>query len=235
VAPRASRRVREQSSVRRSGPAKPLTRGGIVEAALAIVDEEGLEALSMRRLAAALGADPMAFYNHLPNKAALYDAIVEAIVVDIEVPAAALSLPLGDFFLLAGRAFRESLLRHPRAVSLLATRPLATPIGMRAIDAMLGVFVKAGFTPAEGLAAMDNFSAFVIACVQRQAQAADESGPDPHRNLEEMKEVLTPPDFPNLGRAMAEGKLMDFQSEFEFGLEAFARGLSDIAAGRARG
>jgi TetR/AcrR family tetracycline transcriptional repressor len=235
VTPRASRRVREQDSVRRSGPDEPLTRGGIVEAALAIVDEKGLAALSMRRLATALGVDPMAFYNHLPNKAALYDAIVEAIVVDIEVPATALSLPLCDFFLLAGRAFRESLLRHPQAVSLLATRPLATPIGMRAIDAMLGVFIRTGFTPAEGLAAIDNFSAFVIACAQREAQAADESGSEPHRNLEQMKEALTPPDFPNLGRAMAEGELMDFQSEFEFGLEAFARGLSDLAARRARG
>jgi TetR/AcrR family tetracycline transcriptional repressor len=235
MAARARRQVGEQASARRSRPDEPLTRGRIVEAALAIVDEEGLAALSMRRLAAALGVDHMAFYNHLPNKAALYDAIVEAIVVDIEVSAAALSLPLCDFFLLAGRAFRASLLRHPRAVSLLASRPLATPTGMRAVDAMLGVFIKAGFTPAEGIAAIDNFSTFVIACVQREAQAADESEPDPHRNLEEMKDTLTPPDFPNLSRAMAEGRLMDYRDEFEFGLQALAHGFSGIVAEKAGG
>jgi TetR/AcrR family tetracycline transcriptional repressor len=235
VTPRAGGRVGDQGSAPRRGPDEPLTRGRIVRAALSLVDEEGLEALSMRRLAAVLGVDPMAFYNHLPNKAALYDAIVEAVIVDIEGPPNALSLPLYDFLVLSGRAFRAALLRHPRAVPLLATRPLATPIGMRVPDAMLGVLLKAGFSPAEGIAAIDAFSALVTASALREAQDSDESQPDAHAGLRKMKEVLTPTDFPNLGRAMAEGELMDFPAEFDFGLQALAQGLSGMAAGRAAG
>ncbi|HET6450954.1 MAG TPA: TetR family transcriptional regulator, partial [Spirochaetia bacterium] len=66
------------------GSAEALTRQRIVAAALQIVDAEGLAALSMRRLGASLGVDPMAVYYHLPNKAALYDAIVEAVMAEAE-------------------------------------------------------------------------------------------------------------------------------------------------------
>jgi len=62
-----------------------LTREKIVRAALQIVDREGLPALSMRRLGAGLGVDPMAIYYHLPNKAALYDAIVEAVMAEVDL------------------------------------------------------------------------------------------------------------------------------------------------------
>ena len=78
------RSVGEGGSTRRRPPDEPLSRDRIVGAALALVDHEGL-ALCMRRLAAALGVDPMAIYYYLPNKAALEDAIVEAVNVEMPV------------------------------------------------------------------------------------------------------------------------------------------------------
>ena len=70
---------------RRVGPTAPLQREVIVSTALALVDREGLQALSMRRLGAALGVDPMAVYYHLPSKQALLDAIVEAVMAGIDL------------------------------------------------------------------------------------------------------------------------------------------------------
>ena len=62
-----------------------LTRERVVAAALGIVDREGLDALTMRALGRTLGVDPMAVYHHLPNKAAILDAVAEAVIA--EVPA----------------------------------------------------------------------------------------------------------------------------------------------------
>ena len=64
---------------------EPLARERIVEAAVKIIDDEGLEALSMRRLGAALGVNPMAAYYHVPNKAALYDLVLEALMAAVDL------------------------------------------------------------------------------------------------------------------------------------------------------
>lgn len=61
-------------------PREPLSRERIIDTALALVDANGLEALSMRRLGAELGMDPMAAYYYVPSKAALLDAVVEAVM-----------------------------------------------------------------------------------------------------------------------------------------------------------
>ena len=66
-------------------PRKPLSRERIVNTAIALVDAEGLDALTMRRLGAKLGMDPMAVYYYVPNKAALLDAVVEAVMAEIDL------------------------------------------------------------------------------------------------------------------------------------------------------
>jgi AcrR family transcriptional regulator len=83
--------------------------------ALALIDRDGLDALSMRKLGAELGNDPMAVYHYLPNKAALYDGVVEAIYVEMDLDGLS---PSGDWReYLAGsvRRMREVLRRHPKA------------------------------------------------------------------------------------------------------------------------
>jgi TetR/AcrR family transcriptional regulator, tetracycline repressor protein len=204
-----------------------------VSAALALVDKEGLAALSMRRLAVSLGVDPMAIYYYLPNKAALEDAIVEAVNVEIEGPSDFPSLPLYDLVMTAGRVYRASLMRHPNAVYLMVVRAAPTPAASKPGDAMLGGLISAGLTPAEGVAAVDVFSTFVTASVLREFQLPAGPEHDPHVQLRKMKEGLDAGEFPNLVRAMVEGGLMDFDTEFEFGLQALARGFAEIAAARA--
>jgi len=229
VAPKIRRSVGERGPAGRRGPEEPLSRERIVGEALALVDREGLRALSMRHLATALGVDPMAIYYYLPNKAALEDAIVEAVNVGIEGPAEFTSFALYDLVMMAGRIFRGTLLAHPNAVPLLAVRSLATPIGFEPAEAMLSGLVAGGLTPTEGIAAIDVFSTFVTGSVLREVQLPSGPEHDGHLQFRKMKDQLDEAEFPNLRRALAEGNLMDFDAEFEFGLSALARGLAELA------
>ena len=172
VTTKPRRTVSERGSAGRRGPDEPLSRERIVAAALALVDEEGLAALSMRRLATKLGVDPMAIYYYLPNKAALEYAIVEAVNVSMgpDMQGFDMSLPLYELVVGAGWLLRTALLRHPNAVPLLVVRSGATLASWRPGDMMVGCLIERGLSPAEGVAAVDAFSTYVTASVHRQTQ-----------------------------------------------------------------
>src|SRR4051812_17759624 len=121
----APSKSRKQQTPVREPPA--LSRALVCGEALALVDEEGLEALSMRRLGARLGVEAMSLYRHVRDKADLLDALHTAVLGDLRPVAA----PGGEGWraLLGGlsRALRDALLRHPNVVSLFATRPVRAP------------------------------------------------------------------------------------------------------------
>jgi TetR/AcrR family tetracycline transcriptional repressor len=235
VAPKTRRQANEGGPRGRRGPEEPLSRVRIVSTALALVDHEGLASLSMRRLATELGVDPMAIYYYLPNKAALEDAIVEAVTIDMymDVDSFDFSLALRDLVVAAGRMYRAALLRHPNAVYLMVVRSAPTPTALRPGDVMVGCLIRAGLSPAESVAAVDVFSIYVTASVLQQLQLSLGSEQDAHAQLRQVKEALNPAESPNLLRALAEGDLMDFEAEFEFGLQALACGFAEVAANRA--
>jgi AcrR family transcriptional regulator len=109
----------------RSRRSTPLTREVIIDAALAVVDQEGLPALNMRRLGAALDVEAMAVYRHFPNKAAILDGVVAAVLHDL-----AESVGSDDWrqaFRTTFRSLRAILRAHPNALPLVASRPLASP------------------------------------------------------------------------------------------------------------
>src|SRR6202171_2711719 len=132
-----------------------LTRSMILQAALAIVDRDGVDGLSMRRLSVALGRDPVMLYRHVASKAAVLDGVAEIVLgklqVDTEDPDWAGQLRT------VARAFRQLALAHPNVVPLLVTRPLATPLGqrppglLRPLEDVLALLTSAGFTGDDAL------------------------------------------------------------------------------------
>ncbi|MGO9488889.1 MAG: TetR family transcriptional regulator, partial [Solirubrobacteraceae bacterium] len=101
-------------------PRKPLSRARVLKAALALADEAGLEAFSMRRLAQELGVVPMALYKHVANKEELLDAIVDIVFSEID-------LPSGDVdwrSAMRRRALstRQALKRHSWAIGMMESR-----------------------------------------------------------------------------------------------------------------
>jgi len=121
-----------------------LSRERILDAAMALVDRDGLNALSMRKLAQALGVKAMSLYNHVTNKDDIIDSLVDQVVSEIELPS------LTDDWQTAMRRRAISahavLLRHPWAAIALMSRVNVGPAMLRYIDTTLGCLVEAGFS-----------------------------------------------------------------------------------------
>ncbi len=139
----------ERTTRRRTrAPRHTLDRAAIAAAALELMDEDGVRALTIRSLAARLGVAPMALYNHVSTKEDILDAAREHGLA--RLPTADSGVDGGPWWerirhinLTLHRALRE----HPSLVTLLVARPLAGQAPIGAAEAQLRVLVEAGFTP----------------------------------------------------------------------------------------
>ena len=121
----------------------------ILQNALAIVDRDGVDGLSIRRLSNALGRDPVMLYRHVPNKAAVLDGVAEIVLAQLSVDTA--DPDWAGQLRTVAHDFRQLALAHPNVVPLLVTRPLATPLGqrppgmLRPLEDVLALLTSAGF------------------------------------------------------------------------------------------
>jgi AcrR family transcriptional regulator len=129
--------------VRSRGQRAGLTREAVVAAARACVERDGVEALSMRRLAAELGVHANALYSYVRTKDELLDAIVDELLGDVPLPAGPPDDPRAALFDVF-RGSRRLLQRHPRLVSLVVARPKRGPNADRLTAAMDALFPAAG-------------------------------------------------------------------------------------------
>jgi AcrR family transcriptional regulator len=133
----------------------PLNRSTILQTALEIVDRDGVDGLSMRRLSEAVGRDPVILYRHVPNKAAVLDGVAEMVLAQLSVDTT--DPDWSGQLRTVARDFRQLALRHPNVVPLLVTRPLATPLGqrppgmLRPLEDVLALLTSAGFTGEDAL------------------------------------------------------------------------------------
>lgn len=122
-----------------------LDRDRVLRAAVALADEVGLEATSMRRLAEALGVTPMALYKHVADREQLIDGMVDIVVGEIEPD----SGPVDDWRnavrdrILSSRA---AILRHPWARGAIETRASSSPVVLSHMDALMGMMRAGGFS-----------------------------------------------------------------------------------------
>ena len=132
-----------------------ITREAVLAAALDIIDRDGADALSMRRLARALDRDPMILYRHAPNKAALLDGVAETVLAQLHVDSA--DPDWAGQLRQVARRFRALALAHPHVVPLIVTRPLATPLALRPLGTLrplediLALLTRAGFSGLDAL------------------------------------------------------------------------------------
>jgi len=124
-----------------------LSRERIVEVATALLDSEGLEAVSTRRLAAELGVRGPSLYNHFATKDEILDAVANAIVSRVDVSFFT-THEWPEALRLWGHSFREALAQHPNVVPYLALGPGRRPASLAMADAVYGGLVKAGWPPA---------------------------------------------------------------------------------------
>jgi TetR/AcrR family tetracycline transcriptional repressor len=139
---------------------KPLTREAILDAAIAILDRDGMTGLSMRRLGTAVGVEAMSLYNHVPNKDALLDGIHERILLSLEAPTHARTWQA--FVRHQALGLHRALLAHPNAIPLFATRPAATAASMDRLERYLEVLSRAGFKPIDTLSIVQLVAQLVV-------------------------------------------------------------------------
>ncbi|GAB2916849.1 TetR/AcrR family transcriptional regulator [Rhodococcus aerolatus] len=120
----------------------------ILSAALRLVDAEGLDALSMRRLAGELGVAAPSLYHHVAGKAELLDALVDRVGAGAD--ASWFADRAWDVALLRwGRTYHEALRSHPGLAPLFVRSPGASPAALRRVDTVHGGLVAAGWSPRE--------------------------------------------------------------------------------------
>jgi AcrR family transcriptional regulator len=119
-----------------------INRTSVVEAALAVADEQGLDAVTMQKVASRLGVTSMALYRHVSSKADLFDALVEALLTQFPLPAD--QLPWRERLTRLVEGIRAAAGDHPGAFPLLLTRPAATPRARRVRDAVHAALREAG-------------------------------------------------------------------------------------------
>jgi AcrR family transcriptional regulator len=135
---------------RRGRPAK-LSRQGILAAAVALIDRDGVESLTMRTLAGALGVEAMSLYRHLASKEALLDGVAEQLLGEIQPRGVSSDWTEGVRGF--ARSVRGLAHEHPRAFALLATRALDGRGSLQPVEDLLASLRAGGFTPARAVAA----------------------------------------------------------------------------------
>ncbi|MEZ0352453.1 TetR/AcrR family transcriptional regulator C-terminal domain-containing protein [Mycobacterium sp. pR1184] len=203
-----------------------LSREAVVDGALQIVDTEGLEALSMPRLARHLGTGVMTLYGHVTNKADLIDAMAERVLADlntVEGRPDEWDRALAEHM----RRLRQVVLRHPSLGAVLAARGLATPSVLRDLEAGLGLLRSAGFNPRTAvhiyyalLTYTLGFLTWEIPRVHRQPEAT---------YREQWQTALTglpAAEYPALHELADELPDAASENQFEAGLRALLRGFA---------
>jgi TetR/AcrR family tetracycline transcriptional repressor len=148
-------------SVRSRSPRRRvLQRESVVARALKVADQEGIEKVSFRRLAADLGVTPMALYTHVRDKADLLDAMAEAVLSEIRLPAAS-GLEWSEKLRQSLHAVYAVFDRHPSTGAVLA-RPLLSPASMRILEMWLTVLGEAGFDLEESIRLIQALTAMIL-------------------------------------------------------------------------
>jgi AcrR family transcriptional regulator len=209
----------------------PLSKERVLDAAVALADAQGVEALSMRKLAQELGVVPMALYKHVANKDELLDGMVDVVVGEIDPPAG------GTAWRTAMRrrvlSARGALLRHPWASRVMESRTSPTPAVLAYMDSMIGMFRAGGFSIDLTHHAMHAMGSRLLGFSQELFDETADVGPG--MDAETLRELAGT--FPHItelvvaithDQASVVGQGCDDQFEFEFALDLMLDGLERL-------
>lgn len=200
---------------------EPLSRERVLEAAVRFVDREGLDALSMRKLGAELGVEAMSLYNHVPNKAALLDGMVEVLLGRLEVPPE--SEDWEERVRRGFGAFRRLAHEHPNVFPVFVLRSPDTMDGLWLVEEFLGAFQEVGFDLETALHAFRVLYSYTIgyAMAEIRGFALEPNGSRPGvRGLPAGR-------FPHVAKLAPGLQHVDHDAEFEFGLDLILTGLRE--------
>jgi AcrR family transcriptional regulator len=213
---------------RDTAPRHPaLTRERIVALALEIIDEDGLEAMNMRRLAADAGVKPMSLYHHFPNKRAILDAVGE------KIAAAALGASPPDprwqsrvrQLFMGLHALTEA---HPRALPLISAAVVGTPSGRRWMEELMSTLLEAGFGEDRAATVYHVLGSYTLGLGYARMLGDEVQTTDIVAQL-----IGRWADYPSMMRVGMRLAVWDRPGEFETGLDVLLAHFADRPGGRA--
>ncbi|MBL8778216.1 MAG: TetR/AcrR family transcriptional regulator C-terminal domain-containing protein [Acidimicrobiales bacterium] len=198
----------------------PLNRDQVVAAAVALADEDGIAAVSMRKVAGRLGVEAMSLYHHVANKDDLLDGMVDAVTAEFTVPTDTTDWRA----VVRGRchAARAALRRHPWAVGLMDSRSSPGLATLRHHEAVLASLRGAGFSVAGAAHAFALIDSFLYGFALQERNLPFATGDDVAKMAEELVDHLPPDEFPCMIEMATQHVMVpgyDFGDEFEPGLE----------------
>lgn len=197
---------------------EPLTKEKILDKAIELVDAEGVQGLSMRRLGEALGVEAMALYHHFPNKDAILDGIVGRIMEEVGPAIPPADADWKTVMLSGPASARRALDAHPKATWLFFGRQYNTATSLQMLEAPLAILYSAGFRDQELVDAAHAIFAYITGWYMlTSGEGGSWSGP-----AEEM--LGAAPEAAPLAVSLAP-ELRDWSVGFEEGLMALLEGL----------
>ena len=222
----------------RDRPAKaPLSEYAIVDAALAILQSDGLEAVTMRRVAAALDTGAASLYVYVSGREGLLQAMLDRVTAAIELEAPDPSRWRAQLHSLLER-MHQALVTHPGIAALTLEDPPTTEVVLRLTENLLGILLAGGLDPQDAVWACDIFVLLVTAVASEDdVRRARGRSDDDHRR-EQVDEIYKtfaglPPDrFPLISAYAAQMVAGDHDERFRFAIDVVVDGVLARAARR---
>ncbi|HEX7471475.1 MAG TPA: TetR/AcrR family transcriptional regulator [Candidatus Limnocylindrales bacterium] len=205
---------------------EPLTPERVLQTALKLADQGGIEALSMRRLGRELGVEAMALYYHFANKDRVLDGIVDLVFGEIELP------PAGAGWRIAMRrraiSVHDVLARHRWAIGMMEARTNPGPANLRHHDAVIGSLRSAGFDMALVAHAYSLLDGYIYGFALTKMNMPYDFSETIGETAVRMLQPFPVDEYPNLVAFISEHAMKpgyDFGDEFEYGLDVILDGL----------
>lgn len=213
------------------GSRTPLTKDRVLQTAVAVADQDGLGALTMRRLGAELGFEAMALYKHVSNKDEILDAMVELVIGEIEIPSEGASWR--EAMRRRAISARKVLGRHSWAIGLLEARGLNGPTAMRYLNAIIGNLTSAGFAMELAAHAFSLLDSYVYGHVIQEVSMTIGTSAETTESMASALDETARTQYPHLVAMYEHAATFGhtFDGEFEFGLDLILDGLDRHLAG----
>lgn len=201
----------------------------IAAAALRIVDEGGLNALSMRTLATALGTGPMTVYNYVESKEGLEELVVAAVVAELRMPE-----PTDDWrhdVHALATVMWQAIRTHPAAIPLVLTRRMSSSTGFAVVDALVGALARAGLSDGDRLSAFHAVLGLVTGSAQAELAGplARREAPDARTAAERIGSTAGA-SYPHIEALSRVAMRTSVEQDFDRGLQMLIAGIAAQAA-----
>jgi AcrR family transcriptional regulator len=203
-------------SRKKAGPDERLSRERIVEAALAVIEREGLAGFSTRKLAAELGCEAMSIYHYFPSKGHLMDALADRIISEMP-PLPPADLPWIERLRMLGHGWRATVTKRPALFTFLATFRMNTPTCLAWLDGVIGLFCESGLSREEGARLFRAYGYYLMGTGLDET-AGYARGPS---TVEPVPDDIMQRDFPNVVAVGPYFRPSEYDKTFEMGLDLF--------------